>query len=312
MPKVTIGVPVFNGARFIERAVRCFLDQDFDNLEVIVADNASTDATLQICRSIASTDTRLRILTSDSNRGALPNYNRLLDHAAGTYFKWAAHDDWCTRDFVSAAVAALESQKEAVLCYAPMGIEDDSGRVHRWLDQRLPDLGSDDVWRRLHELIWNLRNPNPLIFGLMRTDILRRTGRLPNTSQPDRALLNELALHGPFLRVGAPRYIQYKSPTHYGHYADENVRPRLRSWVWLDAHNESKPKLSLYRFFRANFDALKRAPTLSAWNYCTITMEIFVGTLVTRVRSRRRLASRRRGGAGARMGRTGRSMPANE
>ena len=294
MPKVTIGIPVFNGARFIGRAVRCFLDQDFDDLEVIVADNASTDTTMEICRSIALTEARLKILTSNSNKGALPNYNRLVDAAEGMYFKWAAHDDWCTANFISLTVAALQAHKYAVLSYAPMDVEDDSGRVYRWRDQHLPDLESGDAWRRLHELVWNLSNSNPLIFGLMRTDVLRRTGRLPNTSQTDRALLNEMALHGAFLRVDGARYIQYKSPDHYGHYAGDEIPPRLRSWVWLDADNAAKPKLSLYRFFKASFEALKRAPRLTPWNYWTITIDIVVGTLVTRVRSRRRLASRRR------------------
>lgn len=288
MPKVTIGIPVFNGERFVERAVRCFLEQDFDDLEVIVSDNASTDATLEICKNIAAGDPRLIVLTSEQNRGAAPNFNRLVDVAKGSYFKWAAHDDWCSQDFISATVACLDANPEAILSYAPMGVEDDSGNIFRWKDQILPGLESEDPRRRYREMLWHLEDPTQLIFGLMRTDVLRRTGCIPNTPEPDRVLLNELALHGPILRVKGPTFAHYGPEGHMQHYADERTPMKRRSWVWLHADNASRPKWATYRILQAGLANLARASHLGRFQRFFLTKELCSALLITKTQAKLR------------------------
>ena len=291
MPKVTVGVPVFNGERFVERALRSFLDQDFDDLEVIVADNASTDATLEICHDVASTDPRVQILTSERNRGAAPNFNRLVDVAKGSYFKWAAHDDWCSPDLISATVAALEAHPDAVLSYAPMGVEDDAGQIFRWKDQVLPDLESPDVRRRCREMLWHLADPTQLVFGLMRTDVLRRTGRIPNAPEPDRVLLNELVLYGAVRRVAGPTFVHYGPAGHTQHYTDERTPSRKRSWVWLHEGNADRPKWATYRILHAGLAGYARAPHLRWSDRLGLSKDLCSALLVTRSRSKLRRAS---------------------
>lgn len=293
MPKVTVGIPVFNGERFVERAVRCFLEQDFDDLEVIVADNASTDATLEICQDIASTDPRVTVLTSEHNKGAAPNFNRLVDAARSPYFKWAAHDDWCSPDFISATVASLEAHPKAVLSYAPMGVEDDSGRIFRWKDQILPDLESDDVRRRCREMLWRLEDPTQLIFGLMRTNILRRTGRIPNTPEPDRVLLNELVLYGSALRIAGPTFAHYGPAGHMQHYTDDRTPLRKRSWVWLHEGNAGRPKWATYRILQTGLANLTRASHLDRSDRFLLTKELCSAVLITKSRSKFRQVFRR-------------------
>src|SRR4051812_12825537 len=90
---VTVGLPVHNGEQFLAAAVDSLLSQSVDGLELILADNASTDGTLAICERYAAQDRRVRVLPSDANRGAAWNFNRCLAAARGRYFKWAAHDD---------------------------------------------------------------------------------------------------------------------------------------------------------------------------------------------------------------------------
>ena len=62
MATVTIGMPVFNGANYVGEAVESILAQTFGDLELVISDNASTDATEQICRDMAARDRRIRYL----------------------------------------------------------------------------------------------------------------------------------------------------------------------------------------------------------------------------------------------------------
>src|SRR5689334_9657310 len=108
-PCVSIGMPVFNGERYLAQAITSVLSQGFRDLELIICDNASTDRTEQICREVARQDPRLRYYRNSRILGAAPNYNLCFQHARGTYFKWAAHDDCLAPDYLAKAVAALEA-----------------------------------------------------------------------------------------------------------------------------------------------------------------------------------------------------------
>ena len=113
-PRVSIGLPVFNGERYLARAIESVLGQDFRDLELIVCDNASTDRTPEICAAYARRDARVRYFRNPRNLGAGPNYDRCFRLARGEYFKWAAHDDRLAPDYLSRTVAALDAAPEAV------------------------------------------------------------------------------------------------------------------------------------------------------------------------------------------------------
>ena len=93
VPRVTIGLPVYNGENYLAEAIDSILGQTFTDFELIISDNASTDRTEEICRRYAAEDDRIRYFRHDRNRGASPNYNFTVEKARGEYFKWAAHDD---------------------------------------------------------------------------------------------------------------------------------------------------------------------------------------------------------------------------
>src|SRR3954470_1068595 len=92
-PRVSIGLPVYNGQRFLAPAVSSLLAQTFADFELVICDNASTDDTEAICRRFAERDPRVRYHRNEQNVGAAPNFNRALALSTGQYFKWAAHDD---------------------------------------------------------------------------------------------------------------------------------------------------------------------------------------------------------------------------
>src|SRR5687767_4274622 len=136
-PKVSVGLPVFNGDAYLRNSIESILDQDFTDFELIVADNASTDATESICREFANRDCRVRYYRNDVNLGASRNYNKVFELATGEYFKWHAHDDECYPTMLSRCVAVLEEAIDSVAMVYPLAeLIDEQGKVlQRPLDQ---------------------------------------------------------------------------------------------------------------------------------------------------------------------------------
>jgi len=106
-PLVTVGIPSFRSERFIAEAIASVLSQDVASLEVVVADDASDDRTVEIARGFD--DPRVRVLTSETNLGAGRNWNRVLDEARGRYVKVMGHDDVLVPGSLAAQVAVLEA-----------------------------------------------------------------------------------------------------------------------------------------------------------------------------------------------------------
>src|SRR6267143_929234 len=99
-PSVSIGLPVYNGERYVRTAIESILNQTLQDWELIICDNASTDGTQAICEDYAARDARLRYLRNPSNIGAANNYRRVVELAQGRYFKWIASDDYCAPEFL--------------------------------------------------------------------------------------------------------------------------------------------------------------------------------------------------------------------
>ena len=118
-PKVSIGMPVYNGESFIREALDSLIAQTFADYELIISDNASTDETERICLEYAQKDQRIRYVRQAENKGGIYNFQFVLDEAVGEYFLWAAHDDWRSVDFLNVNVLALDSNPEFVASTSP-------------------------------------------------------------------------------------------------------------------------------------------------------------------------------------------------
>ena len=114
-PLVSIGMPAYNGERYIRQALDSLLAQDYEHFELIISDNASTDGTEQICREYAAKDSRIKFYSNERNLGALANFRAVLALARGPYFMWAAVNDLWEPGFVSELVGLLEATPSAVL-----------------------------------------------------------------------------------------------------------------------------------------------------------------------------------------------------
>lgn len=197
-PTVSIGMPVHNGERFLRETLDCLLGQTFTDLELVISDNASTDATPDICFAYAALDPRIRYYRNERNLGAAYNYSNAFRLSRGTYFKWAAADDLCGDDYVEKCVATLEERLDAAVCYGRTHIIDEHGTVLRpYEDSRYPQ--SPDPIVRFQSSIFTGKECNA-VFGLIRASALAKTGLIGNYPSSDAILLGELNLHGTFVQ----------------------------------------------------------------------------------------------------------------
>jgi len=116
-PRVAVGIPVFNLDGTVARAIESVLTQTFVDFELIVSDNASTDATEAVCRRYAG-DPRIRLFRQPAPLPALDNFRFVLDAARASYFMWLAADDYMQPRLLERAVAVLDAQAD-VVCVAP-------------------------------------------------------------------------------------------------------------------------------------------------------------------------------------------------
>ena len=200
-PTVSIGLPVYNGERFLAEALDSLLGQTFTDFELIISDNASTDATEEICRAFARSDPRIEYRRSPENRGEAWNFNRVLELATGQFFKWAAHDDVCAPTFLERCVETFRSESSAVVLVYPRATAIDEHGAVLWEHWDRLDLREATPHERIKHLVRKPANMGTSIHGLIRTSALRQTrGELPFPGS-DYVTLAELALLGEFREI---------------------------------------------------------------------------------------------------------------
>ncbi len=209
-PRVTIGVTTYNNERFLPGAFDDLLAQDFTDFEVVVCDNRSTDSTWEICETYANKDVRFRIQRNESNLGLAGNFARVVSLARGEFFRFTAHDDRIAPTMLGRCVAALDADPRAVLAY-PRGIMIDYDGNEMFVCRDEPEVRGSSPARRVRRALPALRYCNSL-FGLIRVDVLRRTGLLRPLAAGDHPLLIELAARGEFAVVDEPLFYRRSLP----------------------------------------------------------------------------------------------------
>lgn len=225
-PLVSIGLPVFNGADYLEEAVTSLQAQTYQNIEIIISDNHSDDETPAIAQALCDQDPRVRLSRTDHNIGAARNFNRVVDLARGDVFMWANHDDLWAPTYVERCLEALQKNPSCVLAYAQSHTIDEHGDTTCVLNS---DLGLDAVegperLRKYHDYFidldrrraWNDQEPIEglwiPVYGLMRTELLKRTSRIGNYIGSDTILLEQLLLLGPFLEIDESLFFKRDHP----------------------------------------------------------------------------------------------------
>jgi glycosyltransferase involved in cell wall biosynthesis len=192
-------MPVYNGEATLAAALDSLLRQEFADFQLVISDNASTDATSDICATRARTDDRVRYVRQPRNVGPGPNFAAVLQRAETAYFMWAAHDDLWEPNYVATLVEWLEREPSAALacCDYDLHFHSTGERITHPPESMPvlePGLGSVRTVERL------LKSPQPnLVYGLFRTRILKTTSAMTAGAEfdfGDLALLTEVALKG--------------------------------------------------------------------------------------------------------------------
>ncbi len=212
LPLVSIGVPVYNGAHSIGRVLQYLSLQTYENLEIIVSDNCSTDGTVAIVKEFMRKDSRVKLFINSYNRGSLINFNDVLDKSNGKYFMWVAHDDSHELSFVEKCVDTLERDDEAVLCAPSMQMVSLTNGTKIWSCNLNSFLHKRHIWQRFRETINHF--PAVAIYGLYRTESAKSTNLLPKLMGGDLLFIQQLSLKGPFIglsenlftRIGRDRW----------------------------------------------------------------------------------------------------------
>lgn len=254
-PVVGLGMPVYNGERFVEHAIQSVLAQSLAEFELVICDNASTDRTQDICKSFASSDSRIRYLRNDVNLGAHPNFNRSFELSRGKYFKWAAHDDVLQPEFLRACVGALEQNTDAALCQSDIDYIDEAGLSIGVGDSRLPGADSTDAATRFSALVLRPHDCQAMM-GVFRRNLLGRSRLLPSFHGADRAMLAQVALLGRFIHVPGA-LIQVRD--HGTRYSNARKRPQERA-AWHDTRARSKLSFPVWRTYRTYWESIAESP----------------------------------------------------
>jgi glycosyltransferase involved in cell wall biosynthesis len=215
-PLVSIGLPVYNGASTLRRAIDSLLAQDYPNFELMISDNASGDQTAAICEEYQAKDKRVHFFHNDANQGMVWNFKRVLNLAQGEYFMWAAHDDRWVPQFISSLLPELQLHPEAGVAMPATDLVDEDGglvkpvRLDRG-DKSPNELGYFSMLLRLLTLWGGSTKSHHLYFyGLFRGDLLQEAmGYFIDTAFGDRMFISMFALVGRFRYV--PQVLYYKT-----------------------------------------------------------------------------------------------------
>lgn len=239
---VSIGMPVYNGEEYVREALDSLLAQDYQDFELIISDNASTDATGEICQEYASRDKRITYNRAEQNKGASWNFNRVLELSNGEFFMWAGHDDIWHKSFVSECLTKLQKEPDAVICYCYSQTITSEGQI---VGTTLTDVGCENEslverWARIHRH-WDI---HAVIYGLMRRKIAAQISPISIMNCADLIFVSEMVIYGKIYvvekvmhwkRLPAQDKIHYQSPEKMIEYLSASKEKKKIRMVRLQA-----------------------------------------------------------------------------
>jgi len=256
VPRLTVGLPVYNGENYLEKSIEALLSQSYSDFELVISDNASTDGTADICRRFEKEDSRIRYIRQPRNIGASPNHNFLIHEARGELFKAASHDDLYHPDLLKLCVAALDEDPDAVLAHSWSAVINSAGDIEEKVDYPVSTF-SPRAPERFRSMLFDGWGDDD--GGVTRLEVLRRTSLHGSYHFADRTFTVELALHGPFRIVPEHLYYRRRHPGQGG--KRSSVRARC---AYLDPGRASRlrnPVARLYaEYIWGYVSAIRHAP----------------------------------------------------
>jgi len=277
--RISVGMPVYNGENYIREALDSILSQTFRDFELVISDNASTDATEEICKEYLAKDERVRYYRNSRNMGATWNNNRVFELAQGEYFKWAAHDDICASEFLEECFEALDRDPSVVLAYPWTKNIDQNSKVtgEYDLDGKLKLASSRPPVRFRSMQRAFMCYP---IFGVIRSSVLKQTPLLGSFGHADGALLARLALMGRFYEVLKHLFLNRRHPEQSTSVCSKDGKCDFYAFlVWWDTDNAGRIVFPTWRLFGEYCKAIAETPIpLYDQARCYLTMASWLRT----------------------------------
>jgi len=227
-PRVSIGMPVYNAELYLEEALSSLLAQDFEDFEIVISDNCSTDGTRDIIEKFAALDDRIQVFRQKENIGAMANFGAVLDYATGDYFMWRSYDDWSDKNYISALCKLLDENPECSLA-AP--------RIVRTLPDKstsavveFPEFQKQDQLDFVKQLLRKCQTG--WLYGLYRLPKIRKAYRaafdgFPHIWAQDNLILLPFLLEGGVLGTNETTFYQRETGN-----GDSVYRPKTLAGRW--------------------------------------------------------------------------------
>jgi glycosyltransferase involved in cell wall biosynthesis len=284
-PTVSIGMPTYNAERTIRSAIDCLLEQSFDNFELVISDNASTDSTWSIIEDYARRDPRIVPIRQAQNIGANGNYSAVFRDARGRYFKWASSNDWCAPDFLDRCVACLDRHQDIVLVAPRTRLFEDVPNVYTEYEDDHAFAQTDAV-ERFFQVAQQLALNN-VVNGVVRSTMLRRTRLIEHYPGADIVLIAHLALLGKialldeplfYRRMEAETATRLMSPeaVHRHHYPQSSARALFQAWRYSSGW--ARAALSANLSARDRWRALNLALRIAYWARADLGNDLLAAT----------------------------------
>jgi glycosyltransferase involved in cell wall biosynthesis len=252
-PRVSIGLPVYNGEKYLKCAIDSILDQTFQDFELIVSDNASTDQTEAICREYIEHDLRIRYYRLPNNLGVIKNFNRVFELSKGELFRWATADDFIDPRLVEKCVKVLDAEPETVLCYPKTTIVNESGEMMSEYKDNM-DLRFQQAKDRYRHFERNVGLCN-IHYGLIRSSIIRKTRLMGNFLWSDVVFLGELTLYGQFHEIPEPLFFRRFHPE-----ASSSIETPEELLKFYNLQGRKTIELGLWRHLIEKIKLVSRSP----------------------------------------------------
>ena len=221
-PLLAVGMPVYNGAQWLQESIEKILSQRFTDFELLISDNASDDDTELICSRFAREDPRVRYRRLESNQGVFRNHNDVFDLTSSKYFKWASCSDLCEPLFFQRCIELLEARDEVVLAYPQSVIFsslDPKGVVYY---QNLT-LEDDRPSARIR-MFYDWVGLNNAYYGIFRRSVLAKLMPCREARRFEQNLMAELSLYGKFVEVREPLFYRRHEPGSTGELLQGDAR----------------------------------------------------------------------------------------
>ncbi|NJN95353.1 MAG: glycosyltransferase family 2 protein [Anaerolineales bacterium] len=224
-PLISMGMPIYNEAKWLGQALDSLLTQTFEDFELIISDNASTDESRKIVQDYAAKDARIKLYHQAEDIGAIENFEFVLAQARGDYFMWVGGHDLWSSNLLDVLLKEMQANPHVVLCFPQTVLIDRENRPLTVFNETVDTRSEQSAAGRIWAMHRQLKRSNA-IYGLHRREVLLSTLPWPKIVGGDSVLLVRAAAVGDVLTNSTGQWFRRKN---HEHSSLETVQRRVQA-----------------------------------------------------------------------------------